>query len=141
MEKKKCTICEKNLPKTTKYFAQRKDRKTICYQSSCRKCQKAYRRRHYENNRNKYIKKAVLYNKKVFEWFKEIRSKLKCEICGEARFWVLDFHHKDKSKKDGNVVVIAQKSGSKNKILQEMAKCKVLCSNCHRDLHYQEKQK
>lgn len=139
MKLKGCTICKKDLPKTKKYFATRKDRKSLCYQSSCRKCHKEYRRKHYLNNKDKYIKKACAYNKKVFEWFKALREKLKCEKCGEDRHWVLDFHHNDPKTKDGSIGAMARKVGSKKRILEEIKKCKVLCSNCHRDFHYKQR--
>ena len=31
------------------------------------------------------------------------------------------------------------KQSNKLKVIEEIKKCIVLCSNCHRDLHYQEK--
>lgn len=139
MELKKCTICKEMLPKTDECFAERKDRKNKCFQSSCRKCHKEYRKIHYLNNKKKYIKKAKVYSKMIFDWFQEIRTTLSCEKCGESRYWVLDFHHLDKNKKEGNVVIIARESGSKKRVIEEMKKCKVLCSNCHRDLHHKEK--
>ena len=74
------------------------------------------------------------------EWFIEFKKELKCEICGEGRYWVLDFHHIDPTKKDIEVSILIRK-GSKKKALEEIQKCKVLCANCHRDLHYNERSK
>lgn len=138
MEKKICSECKQYLPATIEYFASRYDRKVPTFQSSCRECQKKYRKNHYENNKSKYIKKAIKYRNEVIQWFIGIKSKLHCENCKEKRHWVLDFHHRDRKKKEYTIGSIVAK-GSKKKLLQEIKKCIVLCSNCHRDLHYRER--
>lgn len=134
---KKCTGCKKDLPATAEYFAGRTDKKKPTLQSRCRKCHKEYRREHYLQNKEKYIRKANKYNTSIFEWYSEIKSNLKCSNCPEDRPWVLDFHHTDPSTKDNNLAFLARR-GSKPRILKEIAKCIVLCANCHRDLHYQQ---
>lgn len=139
MDKKVCAKCKKDLPATTEFFASRTDRRTFTFQSFCKECQKQYRRQHYLDNKEKYIKKARGYNKKVGDWFEELKKTLFCKICGENRSWVLDFHHLDPKQKDKSLAQLKNK-GSKKKISEEMKKCIVLCSNCHRDLHYKEKQ-
>ena len=138
METKKCTICEEYLPKTTEFFATRTDKKTLTFQSNCRVCQKKYRKEHYNKNKKKYIDKAAKYTKEIIDWFYEIKKTLKCEICDENRYWVLDFHHKDPKKKDMEISILIR-MGNKNRIIEEMQKCSVLCANCHRDLHFKEK--
>lgn len=138
METKTCTICKQDLPKTIEYFATRADRKFLTYQSSCRECHKQYRKNHYESNKAKYINKAKLYTDNVINWFQDLKKNLCCIECGERRWWVLDFHHRDPSKKDGNIGLFVR-HGSKKKLIKEMEKCDVLCSNCHRDLHHKER--
>ena len=135
---KKCGICGKDMPATSEFFASRKLKTKIVLQSNCMKCQKEYRREHYENNKSKYIKKAKAYNKSVEKWFEEIKKTLKCIKCGENRWWVLDFHHVNPEEKEYSLARL-KTQGSKPKIINEMSKCTVLCSNCHRDLHYHEK--
>lgn len=139
MDTKICTICKEELPKTDEFFAARYDRKEKAFQSNCRNCQKIYRKEHYEKNKDKYIAKAKTHNKKVYDWFQEIRKEFKCSSCGESRWWVLDFHHLNPKEKDNNIAHIIH-YGSKNRVLREMEKCSILCSNCHRDLHHKEKQ-
>lgn len=59
----------------------------------------------------------------------------KCSICGYDRcIAALEFHHKDPAQKDfaisgGGV------TRSWNKIKEELDKCILLCSNCHREIH------
>ena len=135
-----CTICKNYLPKTTEYFSTRSDKKSLVYQSSCKSCHKEYRKKHYENNKKKYIHKAKKYTDSVVIWFKEFKKTLSCEYCGDERWWVLDFHHKDPLTKDSSIARLMNK-GSKIGILKEIEKCIVLCSNCHRDLHHKERLK
>lgn len=137
MESKLCCICKENKPLSE--FSTRNDRKKVCYQSSCKICHSLYRKNHYENNKKKYIEKANKYNKNVHTWFLELKKTLQCKICGESRYWVLDFHHLDPKEKEYSLGQLSRTCGSKNKILKEMEKCDVLCSNCHRDFHYKEK--
>ena len=139
MELKYCKNCNKDLPATNEFFASRSDRREIKLQNICKKCQAIYRKKHYELNKEKYIKKAKEYSNKISEWLIEEKKKLKCNNCDENRYWVLDFHHIDSSTKEESISNLVNK-GNKSKLIQEMEKCIILCSNCHRDLHFKEKQ-
>jgi hypothetical protein len=136
---KKCSICKLDLLENDTNFASRYDRKKKLFQSNCRECQKKYRKKHYLDNKEKYINKAKIYRQNFLYWFVEYKKTLFCEICYENRYWVLDFHHKDPKEKDIEVSVLVRKC-NKEKLLNEVKKCMVLCSNCHRDLHYREKE-
>lgn len=129
-----CGTCKEN--KSLENFnIKSKKGNNIKYQSYCKDCQNKYRLKHYELNKSKYIKQAKINSKKTVDWFLEIKSKLFCNQCHEDRYWVLDFHHINPDEKDTEVSALVYKS-SKAKILKEIEKCIVLCSNCHRDLHY-----
>jgi hypothetical protein len=70
-------------------------------------------------------------------WIKEQKASLTCVECGEDHIACLDFHHRDPNEKDCTLAWAAiQKGWGKKRILEEMAKCDVLCSNCHRKLHH-----
>ena len=90
-----------------------------------------------ENNKIKYSKNLILIN--------ELRELLgnKCIKCNENRLHLLDFHHLDPKEKTYNVTQIISYYGfGKNAIFkakEEIKKCILLCSNCHRDFHYLEK--
>lgn len=91
-----------------------------------------------EGQKDKYKAANARRRARNRRWVEEIKKDLRCEICGESRHWVLDFHHKDPSVKEAGIAVLLGR-GTIGKITEEMAKCQVLCSNCHRDLHYREK--
>ena len=136
METKICGTCKSEL--SIDNFASRKLKTKTVLQWQCKDCQKKYRREHYEQNKQKYILKARVYNKSISNWFDEYKKTLKCSKCEEKRWWVLDFHHINPQEKEFSVAALKGKA-SKSKLLNEVSKCIVLCSNCHRDLHYQEK--
>lgn len=99
---------------------------------------KRYKREYYHRNKEVLYKKSVRRRRQLVEWLYQIKLSLKCE-CGEDHPSTLDFHHIDASKKDANIAVALIRGWSKERILEEISKCKILCSNCHRKLHWNEK--
>ena len=76
---------------------------------------------------------------KKIRWFQEIKSQLFCKSCNENHISCLDFHHRDPNEKDMSIADAVRKWGRK-RILAEIAKCDVLCRNCHAKFHWEEKQ-
>ncbi len=56
-----------------------------------------------------------------------------CACCGEKDVVCLDFHHYDPLEKEFNMSSALTKPVSK--LIEEAAKCVVVCSNCHRKIH------
>jgi len=58
-----------------------------------------------------------------------------CQKCGYNRSWfALDFHHINSNEKAFNVSQVAVKQNGRNeKVVAEIEKCILLCSNCHRE--------
>lgn len=56
-----------------------------------------------------------------------------CYTCPEDRAPCLDFHHLDETTKDYGVSTML--TFSRERIIAEIEKCVVLCSNCHRLVH------
>ena len=91
----------------------------------------------YKNRRTAISTKyAKIRIGKLKAWWIEYRKSLKCEHCGETRWMCLDFHHRDPKCKDRDLSALVCRGSSRNRILLEVDKCFVLCSNCHRELHY-----
>jgi len=135
MNEKKCIKC--NNEKEVDEFPFRNRIKDIRH-NVCKECWKEIRKISYEKdksitkNRNKRNK---IRNK---EWYREYKSKLKCNRCPETHIACLEFHHSDPTKKEFNVSIQIRGTYSIEKIKKEIEKCEVLCANCHRKLHYIE---
>jgi len=67
-------------------------------------------------------------------WRSELMSGLSCDTCGADHPAVLLWHHNDPKKKVGGMSVLC-KRGDKVVVFSELAKCRVLCCNCHAILH------
>lgn len=96
----------------------------------------------YEKNKKLQAKRCLENRKRIKEWLKEFKSTLKCIKCGENHPSCLDFHHRDSEEKEGDISgIVGRKGWGIEKILKEIEKCDVLCANCHRKLHYEERQR
>ena len=70
------------------------------------------------------------------KWFDEYKSQLRCERCLETHPACLEFHHREPKKKEIVVSKALDWGWSIERILTEIAKCDVVCANCHRKLHW-----
>lgn len=61
----------------------------------------------------------------------------KCLKCGNEKHYLLDFHHLDKTTKDGTPSRMLANS-QVEEFFTEIQKCALLCSNCHQEFHYLE---
>jgi hypothetical protein len=76
-------------------------------------------------------KELVQYNKQQFKQrLKEIKENAGCTDCGETNHIVLDFDHLGNKKY--NVSRMIHDGFSWAAIKKEIAKCEVVCANCHR---------
>jgi hypothetical protein len=103
-------------------------------QSQCKICNKTNLKKHYGCNKDYYIERNKQRRKELREFI--ISLKLSCLICKEKEHCCLEFHHVDSDTKDFVLAEAANRMISKEKILEEIEKCVVVCSNCHKKIHY-----
>ena len=97
-----------------------------------------YRREWYSKNKESEKAHVQRRKTKIKKWFREYKVKLNCTICSENHPATIDFHH-DKSNKEIGISKMIAEGYSIQKILSEIKKCKVLCANCHRKIHYKKR--
>jgi hypothetical protein len=101
--------------------------------SFCRPCRSAYGKEHYLANRQRYIDQAAEVKRRLrlerTTFLLEYFATHPCIDCGEPDPVVLEFDHLRDTSFD-----IGQKLLHRNwqAILDEIAKCEVVCANCHR---------
>lgn len=98
-----------------------------------------YQAKWYKQNKALQVARVTQQKHDRAIWLLEIKKNLCCSRCGETHPATLDFHHRVPSDKKYNISAMAHRGISQEKILAEIAKCDVLCANCHRILHFDEK--
>lgn len=91
-----------------------------------------YQRDNYYQNKDKWRIRQRNRRAELKQWFLSITQGIVCSVCGEPDRRCLDFHHTDPTNKLAGVSRMLRECRSKQHILDEIKKCIVLCSNCHR---------
>jgi hypothetical protein len=58
-----------------------------------------------------------------------------CSLCGEKRAPALEWHHRSPHRKEISISDAISQDWNFNRILAEIAKCDVICKNCHSCQH------
>ena len=95
----------------------------------------------YKNNQVAEYKRIQARRIELRIWLDEYKSKLACMRCGESHPACLDFHHKNRKDKDFSPGNIRGMGWGRERVLCEIKKCMVLCSNCHRKEHFEARKK
>lgn len=122
--KRQCTCCLK-FKKMSEFFVTKRKDNLLTYHCYCKECQR----------------------KKVVKQIREIKQKCvdykggKCIKCGYNKCVdSFDFHHKNPKDKDFNISKLTRGKNFSDKLKSELDKCELLCSNCHRETHFTNRQ-
>lgn len=127
-----CARCKQDLPVTEFYW---KNKSKGTKSSNCKACKVLYNKEHYLKNTHKYKIKARKHATIYRDKYREFKSTLKCTQCGEDHPATLDFHHTENNKEFA-IANMINRGIAWDRILHELTKCIVLCSNCHRKHHF-----
>ena len=76
-------------------------------------------------------------SKSKIRWLiKRVKSIMGCSNCKETHHACLDFHHLNKEEKLFSIASSVSIRTSIEKIINEIDKCILICSNCHRKEHH-----
>jgi len=100
--------------------------------------QKTYANTYYQNNKAKVLATTKASVKKYKEQWRSFKATLSCVKCGQNHPATLDFHHIDSSTKEASVNKLIKYRAFK-RAMEEVKKCVVLCANCHRIHHHDER--
>ena len=80
--------------------------------------------------------KAKELRNKLKSYIDSIKKTGKCSRCGNTDYRVLEFHHRKPEDKKFSIVQSVHNRYSLSSLIKEIAKCELLCSNCHRIEHF-----
>jgi len=131
-EKKLCGGC--GLSRNREEFALKNSR-TGQRHSQCKECGRRCAKEHYRANHAKYVERnrrnTPLQRRRNAGIAYQYLLLHACVTCHESDPVVLEFNHKDPRTKLANVADLIRSGCSVNRLLDEIAKCEVMCANCH----------
>lgn len=136
METKVCTRCPERGPQPIDNFAIKSGSRR---QSWCKECKRAYNNQDYASNNQYHRDRLKARRDSIRNWYRELKASLQCSRCPENHPACLQFHHRDPSEKDFTLSGAFTRGWSIQKLQEEIAKCDVLCANCHAKEHWTEK--
>ena len=126
--KKKCARC-KHVKHINEFSFKNKERGLR--QSYCKTCMRNIQREHYKKHKARYRRKSKKRRDEVSAILNDMKDQ-PCADCGQVYpYYIMDFDHRDEEDKHFNIGT-RKYSVSLEKLLEEVEKCDVVCSNCHR---------
>ena len=133
---KKCSRCKETKPESEFH---KHSKRPDGLNTQCKKCRNSYLKNWYKDNKELHLQRVKKSKQRNRDMFLEYKQTLKCTNCPEDRWYVLDFHHKNPEEKEFNISEGLRDKISFKRMMKEVAKCDVLCKNCHAALHYVER--
>jgi hypothetical protein len=131
---KTCTRCKVEKPLTE--FGMRSIARNI-RQWHCLECGRAINKREYALKKPAHIARAAKGRRKKLDWIIGMKSRSPCLDCNVLfPYYVMDFDHRPGTDKKFNLHNRGITSRGMKTILAEIAKCDLICSNCHRARTY-----
>lgn len=96
-------------------------------------------KRNYLLNKQKYLDKRQALRNNLMIIVDTIRANTPCTDCNTSYpAYVMDFDHLPQFDKVDSVIHLALRGATK-KLEEEIKKCEVVCSNCHRERTHKRK--
>lgn len=135
---KRCSVCQ--ILKEPSEFNRNSSRKDGL-QGKCRVCSKRLGKEHYQADITYYRTKMLSRRANTLELVRRLKEQPCVDCGGLFHFAAMDFDHLDESTKIGSIASLARYSGwSYERLLSEVAKCDLVCANCHRVRTYNRQQ-
>ena len=103
--------------------------KTDGLQTVCKNCKKPASAAYFQQTKINARLRKKNYKKQARQWVFDYLKSHSCVDCGESDPIVLEFDHR--SNKKMNISEMVGTAYSIESIQEEIAKCEVVCSNCH----------
>jgi len=106
-------------------------------QSYCRSCVRTYSQEYYRKNKDAYVARATQHHRKLRVLIQQAKGR-PCADCGKSYpYYVMEFDHREGEEKLCNVADLnCHRRVSMRTLMAEIAKCDLVCANCHRERTY-----
>lgn len=129
MYMKRCPRCKQN--KNSNEFGKNRAKKDGL-QGICKLCKRLRDKRHYDENKSWYNQRNEKAHIELLRWYREAKLS-PCADCKQSyHFTAMEWDHLPEFEKVESISLMVRRGCSKSKILNEIAKCELVCANCHR---------
>ncbi|MBL8910374.1 MAG: hypothetical protein JNM17_06690 [Archangium sp.] len=104
-------------------------------QANCKACQAAYTKAHYQRASGPYKERAKAMRARLVEIANAAKAKACADCAHHYPPYVMEFDHVGGTKL--GEVSWFRTMGSEKRLRAEIAKCEVVCANCHRERTHQ----
>jgi hypothetical protein len=142
MATRKCRICGEE-------FVCNSMRQYICKSRECYLKNRRQTEKRYYHTVDKYKSRVKLQAKSwgikqrwiLKQWLETYKKANRCKKCSMSDYRCLEFHHLNPKEKDYNIGKMITNKTSLSNLQKEVSKCIIICANCHRIEHFQERGK
>lgn len=97
---------------------------------------KEYMRVYHKTNRIKIYARRAINRSRNQAYINNLKS-APCMDCGRCfNPWVMDFDHRNPAEKEFSIAHAVEGGYTLERIKREVAKCDLVCANCHRERTY-----
>lgn len=134
---KKCYKCGQLLP--VEQFS-KNSRRSDGLSDRCKNCHAIYRKQHYDLHKQSTIDRVHLRRQELHDRATQYKVQIGCQTpgCTNNHPAILEFHHTDPSQKEINISAAIAQGWGWERLIVEIKKCIVVCSNCHKIIHWHE---
>ncbi len=124
---KRCSKCGENKPHSEFHRYKRGDG----YQRWCKSCRRVYDHEYARRNKERWAENKQAWNRRRVDWLRDMKVGKACTDCGgvfppEAMQW----DHLPGTTKLGTISK-SMRGRQPKLIFEELAKCELVCANCH----------
>ncbi len=92
----------------------------------------------YAKNKNATYQRNKRTRARLQEWYRSLKDHKPCTDCGKTYpHYQMDWDHLPQFEKRAEVIRILRDTSNKNAVLEEIAKCELVCALCHRERTFQ----
>ena len=109
------------------------------HQSWCKECKRDYAARYYTRNREKRIAYNARQRREAAAWYLSLKDARPCTDCGGVYHpAAMQWDHLPGVDKVAHVAELYR--GRRDRVLAEIAKCELVCANCHAVRTYERRE-
>lgn len=122
---KRCSACATFKPVSDFH------RDGLGYQPWCKPCRKAYDAAYHQRVRPRRTQQKLAAHERLASWHRDLKARPCTDCGGSFHPAAMQWDHLPGKQKTTEIAEMLRRNLSRKIILEEIAKCELVCANCH----------